>query len=58
MVSGRAVNLSNHGNQSRLMYMNEKEKQKPNRPELPKINRQHRGNFVLHSNILKILFKI
>ncbi|XP_024224362.1 uncharacterized protein LOC117231523 isoform X3 [Bombus vosnesenskii] len=42
MVSGRAVNLSNHGNQSRLMYMNEKEKQKPNRPELPKINRQHR----------------
>lgn len=51
MVSGRAVNLSNHGNQSRLMYMNEKEKQKPNRPELPKINRQHRGNFVLHSNI-------
>lgn len=43
MVSGRAVNLSNHGNQSRLMYMNEKEKQKPNRPELPKINRQHRA---------------
>ncbi|KAK1136880.1 hypothetical protein K0M31_001412 [Melipona bicolor] len=42
MVSGRAVNTSNHGNQSRLMYMNEKEKQRPNRPELSKINRQHR----------------
>ncbi|CAL7948448.1 unnamed protein product [Xylocopa violacea] len=43
MVSGRAVNLSNHGNQSRLMYMNEKEKQRSNRPELSKMNRQHRA---------------
>ncbi|XP_061937579.1 uncharacterized protein LOC133666943 isoform X1 [Apis cerana] len=43
MVSGRAVNLSNHSNQSRLMYMNEKEKQKSHRPELSKINRQHRA---------------
>lgn len=42
MVSSRAVNISNHGNQSRLMYMNEKEKQKPNRLELSKVNRQHR----------------
>ncbi|XP_076398210.1 uncharacterized protein LOC100877418 isoform X3 [Megachile rotundata] len=42
MISGRAVNLSNHGNQSRLIYMNEKEKQKPSRPELSKLNRQHK----------------
>ncbi|XP_076635314.1 uncharacterized protein LOC143348651 isoform X3 [Colletes latitarsis] len=42
MVSGRAVNLSNYGNQSRLSYMNEKEKQKPNRPEPSRINRQHK----------------
>lgn len=57
MVSGRAVNTSNHGNQSRLMYMNEKEKQRPNRPELSKINRQHRGNFVFY-NISNVLFRI
>lgn len=56
MVSGRAVNLSNHSNQSRLVYMNEKEKQKPHRPELSKINRQHRGNFIFYNN--KISFKI
>ncbi|XP_076398211.1 uncharacterized protein LOC100877418 isoform X4 [Megachile rotundata] len=43
MISGRAVNLSNHGNQSRLIYMNEKEKQKPSRPELSKLNRQHKA---------------
>ncbi|KAG7209582.1 hypothetical protein KM043_011243 [Ampulex compressa] len=42
MVSGRAVNLSSHGNQSRLVYLNEKEKPKPNRPDPPKINRQQR----------------
>ncbi|XP_053981667.1 coiled-coil domain-containing protein 28A isoform X2 [Hylaeus anthracinus] len=42
MVSGRAVNLSNYGNQSRLSYMNEKEKQRPNRPEPSRINRQHK----------------
>ncbi|XP_034192304.2 uncharacterized protein LOC117609759 isoform X4 [Osmia lignaria lignaria] len=42
MISGRAVNLSNHGNQSRLIFMNEKEKQKPSRPELSKLNRQHK----------------
>ncbi|XP_076242786.1 uncharacterized protein LOC143184440 isoform X2 [Calliopsis andreniformis] len=42
MVSGRAMNHSNHGNQSRLVYLNEKEKQKPNRPEPSRINRQHR----------------
>ncbi|XP_046426171.1 uncharacterized protein LOC124182671 isoform X3 [Neodiprion fabricii] len=44
MASGRAMNTSNQTtNQSRLVYMNEKEKQKPNRPEPPRINRQHRG---------------
>ncbi|XP_046482643.1 uncharacterized protein [Neodiprion pinetum] len=44
MASGRAMNASNQTtNQSRLVYMNEKEKQKPNRPEPPRINRQHRG---------------
>ncbi|XP_034192301.2 uncharacterized protein LOC117609759 isoform X1 [Osmia lignaria lignaria] len=43
MISGRAVNLSNHGNQSRLIFMNEKEKQKPSRPELSKLNRQHKA---------------
>ncbi|XP_076167542.1 uncharacterized protein LOC143146790 isoform X2 [Ptiloglossa arizonensis] len=42
MVSGRAVNLSNYGNQSRLSYMNEKEKQRPNRSEPSRINRQHK----------------
>lgn len=52
MVSGRAVNLSNHSNQSRLMYMNEKEKQKSHRLELSKINRQHRGNFIFYNKIL------
>ncbi|KOC65849.1 Coiled-coil domain-containing protein 28B [Habropoda laboriosa] len=43
MASSRAVNLSNNGNQSRLIYMNEKEKQRPNKPELSKVNRQHRA---------------
>ncbi|XP_076296141.1 uncharacterized protein LOC143216723 isoform X2 [Lasioglossum baleicum] len=42
MVSGRAVNLSNYGNQSRLSYVNEKEKQRSNRPESSKLNRQHK----------------
>ncbi|KZC11613.1 Coiled-coil domain-containing protein 28B [Dufourea novaeangliae] len=42
MVSGRAVNLSNYGNQSRLSYMNEKERQRPTRPESSKLNRQHK----------------
>ena len=31
--------------------MNEKEKQKPHRPELSKINRQHRGNFIFYIKI-------
>nr|XP_031845344.1 uncharacterized protein LOC116432485 isoform X3 [Nomia melanderi] len=43
MVSGRAVNLSNYGNQSRLSYVNEKDKQRPNRLESSKLNRQHKG---------------
>ncbi|XP_078037943.1 uncharacterized protein LOC144470541 isoform X2 [Augochlora pura] len=42
MVSGRAVNLSNYGNQSRLSYVNEKEKQRSARPESSKLNRQHK----------------
>nr|KAF7438005.1 hypothetical protein H0235_000396 [Vespula pensylvanica] len=43
MVSGRAINFSNHAtNQSRLIYLNEKEKQRPNRPEPPKLNRQQK----------------
>lgn len=58
MISGRAVNISNHGNQSRLIFMNEKEKQKPSRPELSKLNRQHKGNFICCNSIFKILFKI
>ncbi|CAK9799823.1 Coiled-coil domain-containing protein 28B [Anthophora quadrimaculata] len=43
MASSRAVNLSNNGNQSRLIYMNEKEKQRPNKSEVSKVNRQHRA---------------
>lgn len=54
MVSGRAVNLSNYGNQSRLSYMNEKEKQRPNRSEPSRINRQHKGNSKIYKNTLKI----
>ncbi|XP_035726792.1 coiled-coil domain-containing protein 28A-like isoform X2 [Vespa mandarinia] len=43
MVSGRAINFSNHtANQSRLIYLNEKEKQRPNRPEPPRLNRQQK----------------
>ncbi|XP_032669017.1 uncharacterized protein LOC116843084 isoform X2 [Odontomachus brunneus] len=43
MVSGRAANTSGHTcNQSRLTYLNEKEKQRPNRPDPPKIARQHK----------------
>lgn len=42
MVSGRTVNLSGHGNQCRLVYTNEKEKQKTPRPEPPRTTRQHR----------------
>ncbi|KAL0107178.1 hypothetical protein PUN28_015595 [Cardiocondyla obscurior] len=43
MVSSRAANASSYtGNQSRLMYLNEKEKQRPNRPDPPKIVRQHK----------------
>lgn len=43
MTSGRAVNLSSQGNQSRLTYTNEKEKQRPARPEPPRITRQHKA---------------
>ncbi|XP_046746264.1 uncharacterized protein LOC124411264 isoform X3 [Diprion similis] len=44
MASGRAMNVSNQTtNQPKLVYMNEKEKQKPSRPEPPRINKQHRG---------------
>ncbi|XP_014471959.1 PREDICTED: uncharacterized protein LOC106743017 isoform X4 [Dinoponera quadriceps] len=43
MVSGRAANTSSHTcNQSRLTYLNEKEKQRPNRPDPPRIVRQHK----------------
>lgn len=44
MISGKAHNSSSShpGNQSRLVYVNEKEKQRPPRPEPPKINRQHK----------------
>lgn len=44
MASGRVINsLSHTGNQSRLIYLNEKEKQRPSRPEPPRINKQHRA---------------
>ncbi|XP_018350743.1 PREDICTED: uncharacterized protein LOC108753562 [Trachymyrmex septentrionalis] len=43
MVSSRAANASSYtGNQSRLTYLNEKEKQRPNRPDPPRIVRQHK----------------
>ncbi|XP_020708219.1 coiled-coil domain-containing protein 28B isoform X2 [Athalia rosae] len=42
MASGRATNTNQTANQSRILYLNEKEKQKPNRPEPPRTNRQHR----------------
>lgn len=42
MTSGRAMNFSTHGNQSRIIYTNEKEKQRPTRPEPPRITRQHK----------------
>lgn len=46
MASGRAVNSSTHTtNQSRLVYLNEKEKPKPNRPEIPRISRQPKGKY-------------
>lgn len=45
MVSGRLANTSSYtGNQSRLTYFNEKEKQRPTRPDPPRIARQHKGN--------------
>ncbi|XP_011144090.1 uncharacterized protein LOC105185928 isoform X1 [Harpegnathos saltator] len=44
MVSGRAANTSSYTcNQSRLTYLNEKEKQRPNRPDPPRIARQHKA---------------
>lgn len=44
MVSGRATNTASHtANTSRLTYLNEKEKQRPNRPDPPRITRQHKG---------------
>lgn len=44
MVSSRAANASSYaGNQSRLTYLNEKEKQRPSRPDPPRIVRQHKG---------------
>ncbi|XP_015607308.1 coiled-coil domain-containing protein 28A isoform X2 [Cephus cinctus] len=45
MVSGKAVNSSGHGvNQSRLIYLNEKDKdkQRSSRIDPPRSNRQHR----------------
>ncbi|XP_072749655.1 uncharacterized protein [Anoplolepis gracilipes] len=43
MVSGRLANTSSYtGNQSRLTYFNEKEKQRPTRPDPPRIVRQHK----------------
>ncbi|XP_058792494.1 coiled-coil domain-containing protein 28B isoform X2 [Phymastichus coffea] len=44
-MSGRvATNSSYTGNQSRLMYLNEKEKVKPPRPEPPRVNKQPKVN--------------
>lgn len=44
MVSSRAANASNYtGNQSRLTYLNEKDKQRPIRPDPPRIVRQHKA---------------
>ncbi|XP_051153740.1 coiled-coil domain-containing protein 28B isoform X2 [Leptopilina boulardi] len=43
MASGRAVNSSTHTiNQSRLIYLNEKEKPKVTRTEIPRIGKQHK----------------
>lgn len=59
MVSGRAANTSSHTcNQSRLTYLNEKEKQRPNRPDPPKIARQHKGNLYSKSKISKYIITI
>ncbi|XP_051153741.1 coiled-coil domain-containing protein 28A isoform X3 [Leptopilina boulardi] len=44
MASGRAVNSSTHTiNQSRLIYLNEKEKPKVTRTEIPRIGKQHKA---------------
>lgn len=44
MASGRAVNSSTHTiSQSRLIYLNEKEKPKVTRPEIPRIGKQHKA---------------
>ncbi|XP_066601135.1 coiled-coil domain-containing protein 28A isoform X4 [Prorops nasuta] len=43
MTSGKAANSSNHtSNQPRIVYLNEKEKQRQNRPELLRNNKQHK----------------
>ncbi|XP_043469207.1 uncharacterized protein LOC122502924 isoform X3 [Leptopilina heterotoma] len=43
MASGRAVNSSTHTiSQSRLIYLNEKEKPKVARPEIPRIGKQQK----------------
>ncbi|XP_066601133.1 coiled-coil domain-containing protein 28B isoform X2 [Prorops nasuta] len=44
MTSGKAANSSNHtSNQPRIVYLNEKEKQRQNRPELLRNNKQHKA---------------
>lgn len=44
-MSGRVATTSSHTGQSRLMYLNEKEKTKPPRPEPPRVNRQPKGRY-------------
>lgn len=60
MASGRAVNSSTHTiNQSRLVYLNEKEKPKVARPEIPRISKQPKGNLIFSSRYNShVLFKV
>ncbi|KAK0175689.1 hypothetical protein PV327_009419 [Microctonus hyperodae] len=46
MVSGRALNSSSShaANQSRLIYLNEKDKQKPQRTDPPRMNKLHKAS--------------
>jgi len=41
MTSGRVANTSSYTGPARLTYLNEK--QRPNRPDPPRITRQHKG---------------
>jgi cation transport regulator ChaC len=45
-MSGMAFNIPSAGNQPRLIHLNDKERAKPIRLDIPRVNKQQKGKYI------------